>query len=171
MKRLFVSYLVISLLLISGCGSDDSEDRAEAKPSPEELERRRVEHEKYLAEKELIKQQLISASDKELKSMLSFCRDAVEKEADRRNKGPFGIALVDQYSADVYQFGAGSSAIRTDEERIKSFRDFGHEYGHFNTQYAIISAHDSFSGPKNTIDKYSCEIGTELEIVSVSKSY
>ncbi|MCG8084070.1 MAG: hypothetical protein JAZ13_00020 [Candidatus Thiodiazotropha taylori] len=171
MNKFLIIPIIISLSILPGCGSNNEDDQAVKQPSPEELERRRIEHEKWLAEKEKIKSDLIAASDQDLKEMLSSCKQAVESEAERRNKGPFATALVHEYSADVYLFAAGASAVKSYEERIESFRKYGQEYGSINTQYAIISTSDSFSGPIKSIDKYRCEIGPELKIASVGRSY
>lgn len=123
----------------------------------EEVAENKRKYDLEVAEDEAIKQSLLNASDKKLKSMLSNCRSLINEYATFKNKGPFSIYMIDKYSADVYQYPAGKKSTMDDEERIKDLRDSS-SYISFNTNYAILATTDTFSGPKKSVDKYACKI-------------
>lgn len=151
------------------CSSED-EAIAERKLTPEEIAENNRRYEQMRAEEEALKKSIFNASDQVLKQLLADCRRQVNEYADSRNKGPFSNYMIDQYSADVYQYPAGRNALMTDEQRIEDLRK-SKDYISFNTEYAILSTSDSFSGPQKSVDKYECEIEKGLKIGRVRKSY
>lgn len=114
-------------------------------------------------EAEQVLKQIAASSDGELKKLFSSCREAILKEAKKRNKGPFDIWLVDKTNADIYQFAAGESLLRNVDERVEIYR----KHDLFYSSYAVISTTDTFSGPVRVLKQYSCEFGNGPKVISV----
>jgi hypothetical protein len=138
--------------------------------TPEEVAENKRRYEEQQAKEEALKLSIFEASDEKLKQMLATCREIIEEYADSRNKGPFSNYMIDTYSSDVYQFPAGRDALMTDEERIQALRE-STDYISFNSEYAILSTSDSFSGPQKSVDKYECVFEEGPRVSRARKSY
>jgi len=114
-------------------------------------EQRRAER---LAEEKVINLSIFKASDKVLNNILSDCRRLVKKYAD---SGSYSSYMIDEWSADAYKYLASNNATMTDKERIKNLRNSQGDTS-LNTDYAILSTTDSFSGLKKSVNEYQCVI-------------
>lgn len=165
-------FVFILVLLVQ---SFDDEEAGPPKLSADEIKERRLNIDRMLAEQEAkneaIYAALLGASDAELSDLISECRGAIEAYADSRNRGPFGIYIVDNTMADVYRYSADSDSLESIEQRISSFRESSNGVHSFNTQYSILSTSDSFDGPQKSITKYECEIGEDLTILRAKRAF
>ncbi|BCO30424.1 hypothetical protein TspCOW1_05270 [Thiohalobacter sp. COW1] len=159
--------LVAAMFVVVTACSDDDKPR---QLSPEEIAENKRQYEAELEKEKAIKQSIYDASDSKLKEILSECRKLINEYADSRNKGPFSNHMIDIYSADIYQYPAGKHALMTDEQRIEDLRK-SKDYISFNTEYAILSTTDSFSGPQKSVDKYECEIGSGPAVTRARRAY
>ncbi|WP_303293850.1 hypothetical protein [Marinobacter sp. ST-43] len=146
-----VLIVVASCVGMASCSSE-SEPK---KLTPEQIAENKRLFEEQQAKEEALKLSIFEADEETLKQMLSECRKLITEYADSRNNGPFSNYMIDQYSADVYQYQAGRDALMTDDERIADLKE-SKEYISFNTEYAILSTSDSFNGPQKSVDKYEC---------------
>lgn len=168
-RNLILSSLLLSCIGITACSDDNNPDEL----SPEQI----AENERFIkewrankAKEEALKKSIIEADEKTLKKMLSDCRTSVQEHARSMNKGPFANHMIDKYSADMYQYSAGPKALKTDEERIAEFKE-APGYNTLNTEYAILSAFDTFGGAKKIVDKYKCEFKEGPAVKLVTKAY
>lgn len=168
-RNLILPSLLLSCIGITSC----SDENKPGELSPEQIaknERFIKEWRANKAKEEALKKSIIEADEKTLKKMLSDCRASVKEFARSRNKGPFANHMIDKYSADLYQYSAGPQALKTDEERISEFKE-APGYNTFNTEYAILSAFDTFGGAKKAVDKYECEFKEGPAVKLVKEVY
>lgn len=163
-----INQLIVTalFLVLAGCSNEDKPRQL----TPEEIAEDKRQFKAELAKEEAIKKSIFEASDSKLKQMLSDCRKFINEYADSKNNGPFSNYMVDAYSANVYQYPAGRQALMSDEERIEDLRR-SKDYIFFNTEYAVLSISDSFSGPQKSVDKYKCEIEAGPSVARAKSSY
>lgn len=152
-------------------GRMDNYDRTIAEERQQKREEREERRTKQHTEKQ-IKQELITASDKDLMGLLGSCRTKIDEYANKSNKSAFSITMLTEYAGPTYVIAAGPKAMVSDEKRITRHRNLVNEHDlvSFNTEHAVLIVNDSFSGLYKTVHKYSCEIGPGLSVISVSES-
>lgn len=168
----FYGLIFGSVLIVTGCGEEKSappQKTIEQTQAEKIAEEQRVkEYEEQLAKLET---ELQKATPEKIKSILSSCQSSVLELAESRNTSPFGVFLVDEYSADVYQAGAyvGGGNVSSESERVKRFikaRKDGEKDLRYalDLSYTVMFTRDSFSGPQKEPRRYSCQVEPGLTV-------
>ncbi|MBU3591859.1 hypothetical protein ICN11_07510 [Polynucleobacter sp. 78F-HAINBA] len=163
-KFLKVVFALFMSLAIVGCGkSSEKKTPITQQISDSEIaERKRIFEERA----ERLDAELNAASPQVLASLFESCKSIVLNYA--RSTTNYGVFMVDQYSADIYQAEAhfnGGRYVST-QERVKIFLD-ARKGGGKNLEYMLpLSYTVTISSPTKVWEKLKCKIepGLALEI-------
>jgi len=125
-------------------------------------------------EAQTVLSQIQALNADELKSLLFDCERAVIRHAHDQNKGPFGVALIDEYTSDILiaraEIGKAGSTTPI-EDRVKQYLKSEGPATLIDSTFPVLNVHDSFSGPVREIIFYKCEYAEGPRIKRVNRDY
>jgi len=176
--KLILILVIIAVMLIFQWVSNSAKEREEEKLRAQIIkEEQAKQYENEQKQKKLAIEHMRSLSDKALIKLLIDCTSAITSKAEKNNNGPFGIALIDQYTSDLYIAAAeikSSSSTASIKERIKDYRRIDKPEWFINSTFPILVTRDTFSGPKQDIELYECKYSISpagMTISEVSKTW
>lgn len=174
-KALSLGLSLAVLIAATGCSKKtEVTSQKTAEQIQWEEEATALRKKKAMEDATLVQAELSKATPGQVRSLFSSCKGTILSQAKSENTSPFGVFLVDEYSADSYQGAAYAMGgnIAGEDQRVKRFmkarkagsKDLVHE---LDLSYSVMFTRDSFSGPKKESKSYWCNVQPGLRVTII----